>query len=180
MLQTFSPGLKAIGLSGALATALLFGMPVYSYAAELPATLASLVGSWRGGGTARARSGGDNEDVSCKARYSNIEADEAIKVEVTCAALNAKGTMVGFIQYGGNSADIDGNWYQSWSTSEGEEHGTFAGTLTTNSVNLNVSAAGTLRARLTMSVRGENEHNVSVTGIVDGQEEQGMDVTFRR
>jgi hypothetical protein len=180
MFQTFPQTLKRMGVLGLLATVFLFGKPAPSVAAELPATLAALVGSWRGAGIARARSGGDNEDVSCKARYTNIEADEAIKVEVTCAALNAKGTMVGFIQYGSETNEIDGNWYQSWSTSEGEEGGTFSGTLANNSVNLDVSAAGKLRARLTMSVRGENEHNVSVTGIVDGREEQGMDVTFRR
>jgi len=180
MLRTFSSTLRGIGMLGLLAPVFFLGTPTVSVAAELPATLAALVGSWRGSGVASARSGGDNEDVSCKARYTNIEADESIKVEVTCAALNAKGTMVGFIQYSDNSNDIDGNWYQSWSTSEGEERGTFSGTLANNSVNLDVSAGGKLRARLTMSVNGENEHNVSLTGIVDGREEQGMNVTFRR
>lgn len=180
MLRAKTIEFQKSGLLVVLATISCFGSMPIAVAKELPNTLSALVGSWRGNGTARARSAGDQEDVSCKARYTDVEADEALRVEVTCAALNAKGTMVGFIQYGGGTTDVDGNWYQTWSTSEGEEHGTFSGTLTSNSVRLNVSAAGTLRARLTMNVTGANSHTVTVTGIVDGKEEQGMNVTFRR
>ncbi len=176
----FLPILKRqIGLAGLVAILSITGNSP-SFAVEIPTVLSGLVGSWRGNGTANARSGGDNENVSCKARYTDIEADESLRVEVTCAGLNAKGTLVGFIQYSAGTSDFVGNWYQNWSTSEGEENGSLTGTISSNKIRMNVSAAGTVRARLVIEATNANQHSVNLVGIVDGVEEQGMNITFRR
>lgn len=149
-------------------------------AAEMPPALQALSGTWRGTGVASARSGGPNESVSCKAVYTDVPADSSVKVEVTCASGNAKGTLVAFMRYGDNQTSIEGDWFQKWSTSVGEENGSFTGSMTQNSVRLNIAALGKVRARLTMRVTSANEHQVDVVGIDGGEEVEGMKVTFRR
>ena len=176
----FLPALKNLACMTGLVAVLSFTGNIPTFAAEMPSVLTGLVGSWRGNGTARAQSGGTNENVSCKARYTDMEADESLRVEVTCAGLNAKGTLVGFIEYGAGTSDFVGNWYQNWSTSEGEENGSLTGTISSNKIRMNVSAAGTVRARLDIQLTNANQHSVNMIGIVDGVEEQGMNITFSR
>ncbi len=146
---------------------------------EPPSVINSLVGSWRGTGTAKANSDSEPEAVNCKARYTLMSDDDKLRIEVTCASANGKGLLVGFIHYAENSSSVTGNWYQRWSTSEGEENGSLTGTISSADIVLDISAAGKVRARLTLSPRSGVTHHVEVVGIVDGEAEQGMQVLFR-
>ena len=151
----------------------------YYAAAKPPSVINALIGSWRGSGTAKASSAANPESVNCKARYSLMPGEDILRVEVTCASANGKGLLVGFVHFAENSNTVTGNWYQKWSTSEGEENGSLTGTLSNTNIRLNISAAGKVRARLTMSPKSSRSHHVFLVGIVDGEEQQGMDITFK-
>jgi len=174
--------LARLGLPLAVVVAVIFSNGLASYttaAAAPPGVIDALVGSWRGSGTAKSHADAAPEAVNCKARYKLMDAENTLRVEVTCAAANGKGQLVGFIKYTENSSQISGNWYRKWSTSEGEENGTFTGTISDTKIELKVSAAGKVRAHLTMIPKSTTSHDVSLVGIVDGIPQQGMDITFR-
>ncbi|MBZ0218099.1 MAG: hypothetical protein K8F25_16200 [Fimbriimonadaceae bacterium] len=163
------------------AAAMLFGSVAASHGAgETPGVINELVGSWRGTGTAKAYADSDPETVNCKARYTLMPEKDTLRVEVTCAAANGKGVLVGFIKYAENSSTVSGNWFQKWSTSQGEENGSLTGTISDAKIVLNVSAVGKVRAHLTLTPNGQAKHTVEVVGIVDGIPQQGMEVIFRQ
>lgn len=164
-----------------VAAGLLAGGTAVSYGAgETPDVINELVGSWRGTGTAKAYSDADPETVNCKARYTLMSEKDTLRVEVTCAAANGKGVLVGFIKYAENSNSVTGNWFQKWSTAEGEENGSLTGTISDTKIELNVRAVGKTRAHLILTPNGNSNHVVEVVGIVDGQPQQGMQVVFRQ
>jgi hypothetical protein len=149
---------------------------------ERPQMLSGLIGSWRGRGKAIARAGGTPEAVNCRARYSWVSRpNERLQGIITCSASSAKSRVSIYIGHDSDTGALGGTFIQKWGTSDVEEFGDFQGRQTgPGTFQFAIIAGGKPRARLVLSLEGDNRYSAEVKGVVDGEEQQAFSVVFSR
>lgn len=83
-----------------------------SAAAEASALFADLSGSWAGNGT-MALSGGTNERLRCRAKYSVDGAGTGLKQELRCASDSYRFDVASDVYYNAGAGTVSGTWAET-------------------------------------------------------------------